>query len=322
MHIDFCEMTAADTALREKVAELDEDKVIASDFVSFIPARGDHGVVAKVGDQVAGAAWASFTRGATPVLRHAVVPEFRGHGIGLSLLEHLTEYGKKVGWPGLLLELDEDNPARRSFARQGFESVADGRMGLHLRPPLRSLAVYCASAPGSRSFYKDVARELGEQLADRGIKVVYGGGSAGLMGEMASGALSHGGEVHGVMLRELADREQAYEGLPQLDIVDSIPERIARMEELADGFLALPGGVGTLSELFDALTNQQIGSHQKPVILFSVENYWNPLVKLLKNTIAEGFTQEKYVDALIVVDSVAELVDKLESWRAPGEKWQ
>ena len=94
------------------------------------------------------------------------------------------------------------------------------------------------------------------------------------------------------------------------------------MEELADGFLALPGGVGTLSELFDALTNQQIGSHQKPVILFNVENYWNPLVKLLKNTIAEGFTQEKYVDALIVVDSVAELVDKLESWRAPGEKWQ
>ena len=322
MHIDFCEMTAADTALREKVAELDEDKVIASDFVSFIPARGDHGVVAKVGENVAAAAWASFTRGSTPVLRHAVLPEFRGHGIGLAILEHLTEYGKKVGWPGLMLEMDEDNPARRSFARQGFESVAGDAMMLHLRPPLRSLAVYCGSAPGSRTFYQDVARELGEQLADRGIKVVYGGGSAGLMGEMASGALAHGGDVHGVMARDLADREQAYEGLPQLDIVDSIPERIARMEELADGFLALPGGVGTLSELFDALTNQQIGSHQKPVILFNVEGYWNPLVTLLENTISEGFTQKKYVDALIVVETVAELVEKLESWRAPGEKWR
>ncbi|WOT01908.1 TIGR00730 family Rossman fold protein [Corynebacterium pyruviciproducens] len=322
MHIDFCEMTAADSALREKVAELDEDKSIASDFVSFIPARGDHGVVAKVDGEVAAVSWASFTRGATPVVRHAVVPQFRGHGIGLEILNKLVEYGKKVGWPAIAVELDEDNPARRSFARQGFESVDGGAMIKHLRPPLTSLAVYCGSAPGSRTFYKDVARELGEQLADRGITVVYGGGSAGLMGEMATGALRHGGRVHGVMARELADREQAYEGLTQLDIVDSVPERIAAMEELADGFLALPGGVGTLSELFDALTNQQIGTHNKPVILFNVEGYWNPLVTLLKNTQSEGFTAGKYIDALIVVDSVDKLVEELETWRSPGEKWQ
>jgi uncharacterized protein (TIGR00730 family) len=160
-------------------------------------------------------------------------------------------------------------------------------------PPahLRRVAVFCGSSPGSNPRFLTAARELGRDLAARGIGIVYGGASVGCMGAVADGALAEGGEVIGVLTRGLALREIAHTGLTRLELVDTMHERKARMAELGDAVIALPGGHGTFDELFEALTWAQLGIDRKPIGVLDGGGFWAPLAAMLEVAEKAGFLQ-------------------------------
>ncbi|HEY8092040.1 MAG TPA: TIGR00730 family Rossman fold protein [Polyangiaceae bacterium] len=160
---------------------------------------------------------------------------------------------------------------------------------------MRRVCVFCGSRPGASPRYAEAARELGAAVArsDRGL--VYGGAGVGLMREVADAALAMGGEVIGVIPRSMVDRELAHPGLTRLHVVESMHTRKALMSDLSDGFVALPGGLGTLDELFEILTWAQLRIHAKPVGLLDVAGYWAPLRALVEHTVKEGFTPEGQV---------------------------
>lgn len=334
----FRPMSSSDTAIREQAIAanlkehslpLEEHEAFA--LTHFVPQRGDFGMVATCAgdhgddeaDSVVGVAWVTFARGLDmPDLVTNVSHSHRNQGIGTGLIERIVDKAKQLGLPGLILPVAEHHPARRVYARIGFESrVTQEDMVLYLRAPLTSAAVYCGSAKGAREDYVDAAEALGEQLATRGIQLVYGGGNVGLMGALGSAVIEHGGTAIGVMPTELVDLEMAHPDLTRLEVVDSMAERKQRMEDLADCFLVLPGGVGTLEELFQVFTGQQLGHHSNPIAFINVEGFYNPLIKSLQRMAEEGFIQQKYVDSLIVVEDVHDLFDRLDEWRAPGTKW-
>ncbi len=163
----------------------------------------------------------------------------------------------------------------------------------------------------------DLARRLGTELAERGMTVVYGGGGTGLMGALADAALAAGGEVIGVMPHGLVQREVAHRGLTALRIVDSMHERKALMAELADAFITMPGGIGTLEELFETLTWAQLGVHRKPIGLLDVDRFWDPLEALLAHLQGEGFLRGDPRAWLVRRDDPAELLDALQAFDAP-----
>lgn len=167
---------------------------------------------------------------------------------------------------------------------------------------LRSICVFCASNPGLDPDFMRCARTFGGVLAQRGVRMVYGGGRVGLMGALADGALDAGGEVVGVMPHALVAREIAHQGLTQLHVVTSMHERKARMTELSDGFVALPGGLGTLEELFEVWTWGQLGLHAKPYGLLDVNGFFQPLLALLDHLVAQRFVREEH-RALLSVDA-------------------
>jgi hypothetical protein len=172
--------------------------------------------------------------------------------------------------------------------------------------------------------YANVARDFGAALAGRGLCLVYGGGRVGLMGSVADGALAVGGEVIGVIPRELVERELAHQGLTKLHVVESLHERKALMADLADGFVALPGGFGTLDELAEQLTWSQLGLHAKPVGLLDVEGYWGPLIVFAQHATAEGFVREADLGAIAVADDAEALLDRLlelSTAPRPRPKW-
>ncbi len=183
---------------------------------------------------------------------------------------------------------------------------------------MKRLCVFCGSAVGRQPAYANAARELAALLVDRGIGVVYGGGSVGLMGAVADAVLAKGGEVIGVLPRGLARKELAHSGLSELHLVDSMHERKALMASLSDGFVALPGGLGTLEEVFEVLTWAQLGIHRKPVGLLDVAGYWTGLVTLLRHAVAEGFVRPEYADLLLVESAPAPLLDRLLAWQPPA----
>lgn len=176
---------------------------------------------------------------------------------------------------------------------------------------MRRICVFCGASSGRRSAYADAARDFGAVLARRGLGLVYGGGRVGLMGAVADGALGAGGEVTGVIPQELVDRELAHAGLAELHVVGSLHERKALMAELADGFVALPGGFGTLDELMEQLTWSQLGLHAKPVGLLDVEGYWRSLITLARHATEEGFVREADLAAIAVGADADELLDRL-----------
>lgn len=178
------------------------------------------------------------------------------------------------------------------------------------RRPLR-LCVFCGSSPGNHPIYVSLARRVGRLLARRGIGVVYGGASLGLMGALADGALSAGGSVIGVIPRALQDRELAHTGPIDLRVVNSMHERKRVMASLADGFIAMPGGLGTLEELFEVWTWAQLGFHAKPLGLLDVRGYYAPLAAFLDSATSEGFVRENYRRMLIVGTRPARLIDRL-----------
>lgn len=157
------------------------------------------------------------------------------------------------------------------------------------KPQLRRVCVFCGSRPGAHDYYMEDARRLGEALAKSGLGLVYGGAQVGLMGAVADAALAAGGEVIGVLPRALMRAELAHPGLSALHIVGSMHERKALMAELADGFIALPGGFGTLDELFEILTWAQLGIHHKPVVLLNFGGFYDPLLGFIEHMQRQGF---------------------------------
>jgi uncharacterized protein (TIGR00730 family) len=189
---------------------------------------------------------------------------------------------------------------------------------------VKSVCVFCGASSGRSPAYADAARAFGEAVARRGLVLVFGGGRVGLMGAVADGALAAGGEVVGIIPQGLVDRELAHAGVTRLEIVESLHERKARMAELADAFVALPGGFGTLDELLEQLTWSQLGIHSSPVGLLDVEGYWRPLIALARHATEEGFVRESDLAAIAVADEPAPLLDRLEHLAQaprPRAKW-
>jgi len=154
---------------------------------------------------------------------------------------------------------------------------------------VRTICVYCGSSDGAREVYRALASELGDAMARAGLRLVYGGASVGLMGAIADAVLAAGGEVIGVIPEYLANREVAHRGLTELQVVKTMHERKLIMAELADAFVVLPGGYGTLDETCEMLGWAQLGLHSKPVILLDTEDYWQPLFQMLDRAVEEGF---------------------------------
>jgi uncharacterized protein (TIGR00730 family) len=191
----------------------------------------------------------------------------------------------------------------------------------HPMGSIRAICVFCGAATGRDPSYAAAAAVTGETLARRGIRVVYGGGRLGLMGTVADAALAAGGEVVGVIPRGLVDRELAHPALTELRIVETLHERKAQMAELADGFLALPGGLGTLEELAEVLSWAQLDLHAKPIGLLDVGGYFAPLEAFLDRAVAEGFIAERHRRLLLSDDDLDALLRRFDAWEPPAGRF-
>ena len=192
----------------------------------------------------------------------------------------------------------------------------------HSPPTTHRLGVHCGSNSGTNPAYARAAGELGTLLGTRGIGMVYGGGKVGLMGVVADAALKAGGEVIGVIPEALKAREVGHTGLTELRVVETMHERKALMEDLSDGFIALPGGLGTLDELFEILTWGQLGMHAKPCGLLDVVGYFGPLIAWLDHATAEGFVRPQHRAMIMVETDAARLLDRFAEYQAPAlGKW-
>ena len=183
---------------------------------------------------------------------------------------------------------------------------------------MRRICVFCGSSAGARGVYREIALATGRSIARRALGLVYGGASIGLMGAVADGALGAGGEVIGIIPGALEAKEIAHGGLTRLEVVSSMHERKARMAELADAFVALPGGMGTLEETAEVLTWAQLELHHKPCGLLDVEGYWAPLVAFLDQAVRERFLRPQHRELLIVEQDPEALLDRLAD-RAAGQ---
>ena len=187
---------------------------------------------------------------------------------------------------------------------------------------MKRVLVFCGSSPGLRPEYAACAAELGELLASRGLELVYGGASVGLMGALADSALAAGGTVIGVIPTRLVEQEIAHPRLTKLHVVETMHERKAVMAELSDAVIALPGGSGTLDELFELFTWKQLGLHRKPIGLLDVTGYWQPLLRFLEHAVNERFLRAEYLEALLVERSADALLDRLASHQHRSfDKW-
>ena len=186
---------------------------------------------------------------------------------------------------------------------------------------LQRVTVFTGSATGNSSVFAEAATAFGTALGIAGTGIVYGGGHVGLMGAVADAALAAGAEVIGVMPQALVDREIAHRSLSRLETVPDMHARKLRMAILADAFVALPGGAGTLEELFEAWTWQQLGTHGKPVALLDVDGYWQPLLQLVDSMVDRGFLSGTFRDALVVAAEPEDLLAQLTRWQPPAAKW-
>ncbi|MEK5067583.1 LOG family protein [Sporosarcina sp. FSL K6-1508] len=185
---------------------------------------------------------------------------------------------------------------------------------------MKRLAVFCGSSNGASPVYVEVAKQLGKELAKRNITLVYGGASVGVMGAVADSVLEMGGKVIGIMPDFLEKREISHNNLTELIVVDSMHERKAKMAELADGFIALPGGPGTLEEFFEIFTWAQLGLHHKPCGLLNINHYYDPLVALFNHMSDEEFLHEKYRSMALVDVEPNDLLDQFINYEPPSVK--
>lgn len=175
-------------------------------------------------------------------------------------------------------------------------------------PGINNVCVYCGSGSGRNPAYRAAARHLGEALAGSGIGLVYGGGSLGLMGEVAKATLSNGGHVTGIIPNFLSEKEKMLRDVQDLIVVDDMHQRKMLMFEKADAFVALPGGIGTLEELVEQLTWSQLGQHQKPIVLANIEGFWTPFLTLLGHMRSETFIREGLEFSFYVVDDADQIL--------------
>jgi uncharacterized protein (TIGR00730 family) len=188
--------------------------------------------------------------------------------------------------------------------------------------PFRRLCVFCGSSAGHRPAYRQAAEQLGRVLVKRGIELVYGGGNIGLMGVLADTVLARGGKVTGVIPDSLMAREVGHRGLTELRIVNSMHERKALMSDLSDGFIALPGGFGTLEEFCEVVTWSQLGLQSKPCGLLNVESYYAPLLELFDQAVREGFLSKENRGLVLDDEDPARLLEKMAAFRSePSAKW-
>ena len=183
------------------------------------------------------------------------------------------------------------------------------------------IVVFTGSAPGADPAYFEAAKAVGSAIARAGIGLVYGGGNVGLMGAVASAGREAGGEVIGVIPEALVGKEIAHDGLSRLEVVDDMHERKMRMAELSDAFVMLPGGAGTLEEFFEAWTWQQLGIHDKPIAIYDVNGFWQPLIAALAHSVDQGFIGSRFRDGLIIATDPEELLERIRTWQAPAAKW-
>lgn len=182
---------------------------------------------------------------------------------------------------------------------------------------MKRLAVFCGSSMGLSEAYKEGAIQLGKELAKRKITLVYGGSSIGIMGTVADTVLELGGQVIGVIPKMLEEREISHPHLTELLIVDSMHERKAKMVELADGFIALPGGMGTLEELFEVLTWAQLGLHQKPCGILNIHHYYDSLISFIDHMHEQQFLQDQYRSMALIASNPSDLIEQFQSYVAP-----
>jgi uncharacterized protein (TIGR00730 family) len=190
-----------------------------------------------------------------------------------------------------------------------------------MMPHLASVCVFCGSSPGVDHAFAAAAEEVGRLLATQGRRLVYGGGRIGLMGTVADSALAHGGEVIGVIPRALAEKEVAHSGLSELRVVASMHERKAAMAELADGFIALPGGIGTLEEFFEVWTWGQLGLHHKPFGLLNVAGFFDPLLAFLDRLTDQRFLRPEHRGMLCTRSVAGDLLQEMTDYR-PIDVWR
>lgn len=189
---------------------------------------------------------------------------------------------------------------------------------------MKSICVFCGSADAVHADYFEGARHMGRILAERGIRLIYGGGKTGLMGAVADGVLEAGGTVIGVIIPTMNTAALAHMGLTQMDVVDGMHARKARMHELSDGYIAMPGGLGTFDELFETITWAQTGAHEKPVGLFNVRDYYAPMLAAIDHAVREGFIFQEHRDALFSDAEPNALIDKMARYehpRAAVKRW-
>jgi len=182
---------------------------------------------------------------------------------------------------------------------------------------MKSICIFCGSSDSVHTDYLTAARLVGLTLAERGIRLIYGGGKTGLMGAVANGALEAGGEVVGVIIPSMNTSSLAYDGLTRMDVPPDMHARKARMHELADGYIALPGGFGTFDELFETVTWAQTGAHEKPVGLLNIRNYYAPLLSAIDHAVEEGFVFKEHRDVLFIDPDPNTLIDKMAEYIHP-----
>jgi uncharacterized protein (TIGR00730 family) len=182
---------------------------------------------------------------------------------------------------------------------------------------VKRLCVFCGSSVGARPAYASAAREMAAELCRRRMGVVYGGGGIGLMGVLANEMLALGGEVIGVIPRPLATKELAHPGLTEMHVVESMHERKALMASLADGFVAMPGGLGTFEETLEILTWSQLGIHRKPVGLLNVDGYYDGLLSMITHAFEEGFVPREYRTLSVSASTPVRLLEAMDAWRPP-----
>ena len=187
---------------------------------------------------------------------------------------------------------------------------------------MKRLCVYCGSSSGRQPGYAQVARQLAHAMVSKNIDLVYGGASVGIMGEIANAVLGEGGDVIGVIPKGLFAKEVAHTGITELREVGSMHERKALMADLSDGFIALPGGLGTIEEIFEIITWSQLGMHRKPCGLLNVNNYYDKLIGFLDHAVSEQFIKATHRSTILIDECPDGLLDKFEAYKAPETaKW-
>jgi uncharacterized protein (TIGR00730 family) len=187
---------------------------------------------------------------------------------------------------------------------------------------MKAVCVYCGSSPGVNPAYAEAAKAFGRALVDADLGLVYGGGKVGLMGVIADTVMDAGGRAVGIIPELLVNKEVGHEGLSELHVVPDMHHRKKMMADLSDAFVALPGGAGTLEELFEVYTWAQLGYHHKPIAVLNIDGFYDPLIALLRHTVSEGFMRQTYFDMLQIDSDPVALIARIQRYHAPSQdKW-